>query len=211
MKKKLILAAVSLIVVVGIIMAVKAVWKNAHEENNVYESKWRDEGWEAGEYPAYLLRVKYPTDIIWYGNWDDRYPWEIPVRFESEVTNQVLTMRDGFQYVYIVVNDLDGNCDLTDDDYQKIANFVNNSNRYHFIYVGCDPELVCSYFLDKTDFFNEEDNVFALFHYPGSDRPTACTSIFSEETEEERSDTQRYHLTIVEQIVFLLEDCYPEE
>ncbi|MGN0164785.1 MAG: hypothetical protein ACI39R_01245 [Lachnospiraceae bacterium] len=123
------------VIVVGVLVLVGV---KIYKESEIPEDpngKYREEGWASGEYEAYLVREKIPTDIIWYGEWPG-CDFEVPVRFETEVTDEILKIRDGYQKVYVVVNDLDGNVGLTDEDYKLITNFINSDSRYNFTYLG---------------------------------------------------------------------------
>ena len=81
------------------------------------EDLYEEENFLPREREAYVLREKYPTDIIWYGEFipfEEGY--EVTARFPEEVSEEELKKRDGFQYVYIVVNDFDGDLELTKED-----------------------------------------------------------------------------------------------
>ena len=118
------------------------------------------------EREAYVLREKYPTDIIWYGEFipfEEGY--EVTARFPEEVSEEELQKRAGFQYVYIVVNDFDGDMELTKDDYALICEKVSNDEQYNFIYVGREQiELLEELGYAPEGAGNEDDQMFSLFH-----------------------------------------------
>ena len=100
--KKVICVLGCLCVLSGILALGVSIYKNKETEDDS-SSKYREEGWGLGEYDAYLVRDKYPTDILWIGPWEE-YEWELSVRFAETVDRETLAMRAGFQYMYIVAN-----------------------------------------------------------------------------------------------------------
>ena len=89
------------------------------------------------EYEAYMVREKYPTDIIWYGEFEPfEEGYEVSPRFPEDVTKETLKKRNGYQYAYIVANDIDGTMDLTEENYELIYETVSRDENYHFIYIG---------------------------------------------------------------------------
>ncbi len=135
--KKIICALIIVIVVAICTLIGVNIYKNSDlYDSNDTESRYREEGWLQGEFTAYFLREKLPTDIIWYGEYHYYEDFELPVRFETEINDEVLQMRDGYEKVIIFINDLDENLNLSEDDYKLILRYMENNSRYNFMYVG---------------------------------------------------------------------------
>ncbi len=140
------------------------IYKNKETEDDSF-SKYRDEGWGLGEYDAYAVREKYPTDILWIGPWEE-YEWELSIRFAESVNQETLTMRDGFQYMYIVVNDLDGSVTLTEEEYRLINSYVKADSRYHFLYLGRERLAeICDYGFGDKGGITPVDYSVGMYHY----------------------------------------------
>ncbi|MDO4317632.1 MAG: hypothetical protein Q4C48_05415 [Lachnospiraceae bacterium] len=148
----------------GILALPLSLYKNREKEEKPPTSKYRDEGWFPGEYAAYAVREKYPTDILWIGPWEE-YEWELPVRFAETVDRETLTMRDGFRYMYIVVNDLESSVTLTEEEYRLTNAYVKSDSRYHFLYLGKERLAeICDYgFGDKEQITNIDYSV-GMYH-----------------------------------------------
>ncbi len=147
----------------GLIVIIISIYKNKETEDDS-SSKYRDEGWGIGEYEAYALREKYPTDILWIGPWEG-YEWEISIRFAESVNRETLTMRDGFQHMYIVVNDLDGSVTLTEEEYRLINSYVKADFRYHFLYLGRERLAeICDYGFGDKGGITPVDYSIGMFH-----------------------------------------------
>ncbi len=162
--KKVICIISCLCLFAGIAVVSVSLFKNRETEEAPLSSKYRDEGWFPGEYAAYAVREKYPTDILWIGPWEE-YEWELPVRFSETVDRETLTMRDGFQYMYIVVNDLDGSVALTEEEYRLINSYVKADSRYHFLYLGREKlEQICEYGFGNKEQITEIDYSLGMYH-----------------------------------------------
>lgn len=161
--KKVICVFFLFLVCAGIVGFSIYIYNNKKNEDDSF-SKFREEGWGLGEYDAYLVRDKYPTDILWIGPWEE-YEWELSVRFAETVDRETLTIRDGFQHMYIVINDLDGSVTLTEDDYRLINSYVNSDSRYHFLYLGKEKlPQICEYGFGDKDMITEIDYSLGLYH-----------------------------------------------
>lgn len=161
--KKVICVLGCLCVLSGILALGVSIYKNKKTEDDL-SSKYREEGWGMGEYDAYLVRDKYPTDILWIGPWEE-YEWELSVRFAETVDRETLTIRDDFQHMYIVINDLDGSVTLTEDDYRLISSYVKSDSRYHFLYLGKEKlPQICEYGFGDKDMITEIDYSLGLYH-----------------------------------------------
>ncbi|MDO4317633.1 MAG: hypothetical protein Q4C48_05420 [Lachnospiraceae bacterium] len=161
--KKMICVIGGLLLLFGLIAGSVRIYENRGQEDDSF-SKFRDEGWGLGEYDAYLVREKYPTDILWIGPWEE-YEWELPVRFAETVDRETLTMRDGFQNMYIVINDLDGSVGLTEEEYRLIHSYVKSDSRYHFLYLGKEKlPQICEYGFGDKDMISEIDYSLGLYH-----------------------------------------------
>ncbi len=210
MRKKLILLLLFVVLTLGgvVFWVYHIICTNYNSDDN--SSDWK-EGWDIVEYSAYVLREKHPTDIIWYGKWED-YQYEVPVRVETEVSDTILKPREGYQNVYIVIDDTDDNCELVEEDYKKIIQYVQNDGRYHFIYAGNQMELIIKCGLGRIESIEEDDFSIAAYHYPGADHPTACYGVWKRsdvETEEEKKDTSYVHYSFADNAFTSLVDHMP--
>ncbi|MDO4317631.1 MAG: hypothetical protein Q4C48_05410 [Lachnospiraceae bacterium] len=162
----------------GILALSLSLYKNREKEEKPPTSKYRDEGWFPGEYAAYAVREKYPTDILWIGPWEE-YEWELPVRFAETVDRETLTMRDGFQYMYIVVNDLEGSVTLTEEEYRLINAYVKSDSRYHFVYLGKEKLAeICEYGFGDKEQVTPADYSVGMYHY--GERLVSSWGIYSQ-------------------------------
>ncbi len=199
--KKTICAISCLCLFTGILALCVSIYKNRKIEDDS-SSKYRDEGWEIGEYEAYALREKYPTDILWIGPWEG-YEWEISIRFAESVNQETLTMRDGFQYMYIVVNDLDGSVTLTEEEYRLINSYVKSDSRYHFLYLGKERLAeICDYGFGDKEQITALDYSVGMYH-----RGERLVSAWGDYTQNEID----YEVNICECVLMGLEICLPQE
>ncbi len=133
MKKRLIvIKTVVALVVCGLLILLISgymlFWKPLQEEQD-------ERSWLPGEKEAYILNELYPTDIIWYGK-QYAFDFEVPVRYETEISMPVLKKRSGYTYVYIVLSDRDGQLDISRENLELIEELVRSDIRYNFIYIG---------------------------------------------------------------------------
>ena len=197
--KKLICIVGCLFLLAGLIAASVCIYKNKETEDDS-SSKYREEGWEIGEYEAYALREKYPTDILWIGPWEG-YKWELSIRFAESVDQETLAMRDDFQHMYIVVNDLDGSVTLTEEEYRLINSYVKSDSRYHFLYLGREKlEQICDYGFGDKDGITPVDYSIGMYH-----RGERLVSVWGVYTENELG------LELCEYVIGGLELCLPQE
>lgn len=115
------------------------------------------------DFYSYYLNEKLPTDIIWIGGTCE-YPYSIPLREEKEITEETLTIRDGYVKMLIVVDDLDDTVELSDEELALIHKYVTLDNRYSFVYVGKKLEQVCKAFdVDYENTISGEDLSISFF------------------------------------------------
>lgn len=197
--KKVICVLGCFCVLASILALCISIYKNKETEDDS-TSKYREEGWEIGEYEAYALREKYPTDILWIGPWEG-YKWELSIRFAESVDHETLTMRDDFQHMYIVVNDLDGSVTLTEEEYRLINSYVKSDSRYHFLYLGREKlEQICDYGFGDKDGITPVDYSIGMYH-----RGERLVSVWGAYTENELG------LELCEYVIGGLELCLPQE
>lgn len=211
MKKKIVICMVITLIVIGSVISIAKIVKNGmlKEEEG---AKWRKQGWLDGEYPAYVLSTKFPTDIIWYGSWEG-YRFEVPVRLETEVTPEILKPRKGYEYVYIVIDDTEGKSPLSEEDYKMIVQYVKNDSRYRFIYAGNQLELIAKCGIGRTEYEADEFSV-AAFYYPGAKKYVTCYRIWNRsdiETEEQKMDTSYVHYSFADNAFQAYADHMPED
>ncbi len=131
-------------------------------KNNQREEASEKEDWQQGEYEAYFIREKMPADIIWFGQWDG-FEFEIPIRFETEITKEALKIRDGYSKAYIVINDLEGDLDFSDEEWDILFKYLLNDSRYNFAYIGTDK---LAYVVEKGGYDPDrisEDDMSAVY------------------------------------------------
>lgn len=161
--KKIVCVLVSILLIGVLALIGKTIYENRNLEVESHDSKYREEGWLQGEYEAYFVSQILPTDIIWYGEWTEN-EFEIPVRFETDVSREVLKIRDGYQKCFIVVNELDTTAGLEKSDYEMLASYINNDERYNMLYVGEERlEYLAELLLGTTEPVNEEDLSIGFF------------------------------------------------
>ncbi len=132
-------------------------------------SRYREEGWYPGEYDAYVIREKYRADIIWIGPEAEYWEWQIPIRFEKEISEDMLKARKGYPYVYVVINDLDGSVHISDDEYLLIKEYLTKNERYSFAYFGEKDlkRLSDLGFFEYERAINKSDLFVGLFYLNG--------------------------------------------
>ena len=149
MKKIISVAAVVLIVLIFCAGAV--FFFKSEKEENVQNSQETDLA--GNELYAYMITEKYPTDIIWIGNTDEfeftagagdgTCIWHdtdaditLYVRKTDHITQEILNRSSEYQYTLVVVNDINGDVQLTDDEYLLVYdNFLRDSH-FYFFYIG---------------------------------------------------------------------------
>lgn len=132
---KKVIVAIVCVLMIGT-LAVIGIWiYQNRQENAEPNSRYRAAGWEQFEYDAYFVREKMPTDIIWIGAWEG-FDFEIPVRFEAGVSDEELKIRNGYTKAYVVINDLDGSLNITDEEYELLFQYLLNDSRYNLMYLG---------------------------------------------------------------------------
>ncbi len=130
-KKWLIIGlVVLLVIVVVLVLCLGRIHKQLKAEDE-------ERAWEPGERPAYVLQTMYPTDIIWFGT---SYPveYEVSIRYEQELTEETLKVREGFEHAYIVLSDRNGNLDVTEEQIRMLKELVIKDKRYSFVYFGAE-------------------------------------------------------------------------
>ena len=99
-----------------------------------------------------IVTENYKTEIIIYG---DEIPFDEAcyVRYIDKITKENLTSDDSFVYTVLVINDLNGNVELTDENMENIHSYVYDDKK-DFFYLGKDD-------VDKivqADIFHHELN-----------------------------------------------------
>ncbi len=161
MKKTICVAIVLAVIFVCTFIGVRIYINSDLYEANNKESSRYGRGWLQGEYAAYFVREKLPTDIIWYGEYHYYEDYELPVRFETEINDDVLKIRSGYEKAIIFINDLDGNLNFDEEDYKLILRHIEYNTRYNFVYVGT-KDLSYIYELFGYDPANLEDDEVEL-------------------------------------------------
>ena len=118
-----------------------------------------------GEYEAHYLTDIHRTDIIWYGT-QYEFKFESPIRFETEYTDEVLKKREDCSLVYIILNDRDGNLDITREELQKLLDLVDENMLYYLTYLGTSKNEIIKELMDGRMEGQElkMQESFSLFH-----------------------------------------------
>lgn len=125
---------IGLVILLAIVVVLLLGLGHLHKQ---LEEEEEERAWEPGERPAYVLQTMYPTDIIWFGT---SYPveYEVSVRYEQELTEETLKIKDGFEHAYIVLSDRNGTLDISEEQIRMIKELVVRDGRYSFVYFGTD-------------------------------------------------------------------------
>lgn len=126
MRKKIIIAiAIALVMLfVGYLVVIQIL--NSQEEEGYVVSKEGD---------ILLLSEGYPTQILIYGE-DLGFDERLSVELIDSITAENIKRDESFEHLLIIINDLDGKSDLTEEEWNIIANEVKSSTRSNFIYLG---------------------------------------------------------------------------
>ncbi len=128
-------------VLVGSLAICALVGVVMHGMKKQREAEEEERAWWPGEQEAYTLTEEYPTDIIWFGT---TYPfgYEVNIRYEYELTEETLRVREGFEHAYIVLSDRNGALNVTEEQLRMIKNLVATDKRYNFVYIGTEANPI---------------------------------------------------------------------
>ncbi len=87
------------------------------------------------EYRKYLLNEMFPTEFVVVGS-EMTFDSSVSVRSVEEITEESIAIREGYRHCIIVVNDVDGTTEVSEETYRMIWELLNKDTRYYFIYLG---------------------------------------------------------------------------
>lgn len=160
MKKIIVMSLIAVVIGGLIIFAVSQFPKEEEEPSRL--------NMFALEYEAYVISTLYPTDVIWIGEvLEFEYP--IPIREETRLDEDVLKIREGFRHLLVVINDYNGEINVSDDEYKLVLEKLTHDTRYNLCYIGqkqLNHLLELGYPKD-TKF--EEYDTGALYYHTGAE------------------------------------------
>ena len=141
--KPLLVTVVLLLVLVATLLGI--AYHKARNEVDPEEG-----GLSAVERDILTVTDTYPTLFIVYGDEIDFAP-SISVKYIDEINSESLAISNDYCYGMIIVNDLNGQVDLSDNEWNEIYHLVNTNDQYNFFYLG-DEEFAQ---MDELGFFPE--------------------------------------------------------
>ncbi len=116
------------------------LYRNTHIKD---EPEQTEKVYYPSEHGVYILREEEPTDIVWYGKgykFPNRYPdvynFNVPVRYENEVSDDILKIKKGFERQIIVLSDYDSTLEFTHEELIRCLSQAINSRYCYFLYLG---------------------------------------------------------------------------
>ena len=165
MKKRILIVILVLLLIIS--LGIYSIIKMAGPEKKSRKEVMA-ESMDSIDYAVYFVCEELPTDMLWIGKYDGyheilRYDKELPLRFAEHVDEESLNIREGFKNILIVVNDIDGSVDLSDEEYSLIFNRLLNDSRYNFYYYGSKK---LKYVIEEGGYSTENmnsDNISAMY------------------------------------------------
>lgn len=164
---KKIYITVYIVIILSMAFGVFLLVKKYQKDKTVLSEEEREANMERADYLSYLVCEKKPTDIIWFGtpvSWDKK----AEIRYETVLSADTMAKRKDFPYAIIVVNDLDGKCEIDEDGFREIFRLVSGNSRYMFCYLGREKlPLLLELEYSLTDSIDPDDYSLFLSHVDG--------------------------------------------
>lgn len=118
------------IIILGTLGIVIALWmkKADPQSEDIRSMPYKERG-------AYLLTKRYPTDVIWFGEYSE-LEYAINVRFPGTISRDSIKKEENCSKAMIVINDYSSETGVTKDDIDLIFEILSTDSRYIFFYMG---------------------------------------------------------------------------
>lgn len=126
--KKIIFIAIFLVFILVGVFFVYLCWRDKMNNNE-------EEQLTSVEQDLKIVTETFPTSFVVYGGpieFDDA----VQVQYVNEISSENLQIKNGFEYQMIIINDIEGNTNLSDEEWLIISELVKSDNRYNFFYLG---------------------------------------------------------------------------
>lgn len=117
------------------------------------------------EQERFIVTQTYPTQFVIYGDAIEFHD-SISVRYVDQINEENLEIEDDFLYEMIIINDLQGNINLSNEEWEIISKYVKSDNRYSFYYLG-NKEIEQIYnlgIISSLDLWGQNDLSIGLTH-----------------------------------------------
>ena len=124
-----------------------------------------DEGLASVDKELKIVTQSYPTQFVVYGEVMDFDPL-VSVKYIKEINQETLTKGEEYVYGLIIVNDLNGEVDLSDDEWRVISDLVQSNKYYNLFYLGNEDieQLLRVGVISDLDMWNESDLSIGVTH-----------------------------------------------
>ena len=82
-----------------------------------------------------IVTESFPTQFVIYGDEIDFAP-AVFVRYINAINEENLRIQNGYTHQMIIINDLSGNVNLSDEEWLLINQYVKSDSRYNMFYLG---------------------------------------------------------------------------
>lgn len=178
--RKIIVLLFIIAIIVGLVLGIFTLLHNEKKDGTNTDSLTQTEKL------AFFVNTTNPTDIVWIGNCDEltfstvgddkKCYWtcqddtvELPLRIIDEVTECSLEMVERKKEQLIVINDIDGNVNLSADEYRVIFKTFSANSKCIVIYIGIkDIDILVEMGLIDRQKLERDDYSVGFRHLPST-------------------------------------------
>lgn len=126
MKKRILMLIISLLVIIAIAFAV-LIKQFTNSDGDVEIS--------SPENDLKIVTESFPTKFIVYGD-KIEFNEKVNVEYITDINKDTLAFDENYMYQMVIVNDLSGNAEMTDEQWLMLYDKVINDKRYNCFYLG---------------------------------------------------------------------------